>query len=109
MSSNTKDAFSNVIGGKLKLKNGRTAAKTATKKRKEAEKETTEVQVEVLTGSTGKGKTEAELRFEEVERQKQEEILAKRAKKTHRERIADYNEQLKKLTEHNDLPRIGPG
>lgn len=31
------------------------------------------------------------------------------AGKSHRERVQEYNEKLSQLTEHNDIPKVGPG
>ncbi len=32
-----------------------------------------------------------------------------KAAKTHEQRIAEYNEYLASLSEHNEMPKIGPG
>lgn len=59
-------------------------------------------------------KTEAERRFEEVRRKKLLE-LAESANsrpellKTHKERVEELNTYLSKLSEHHDMPKIGPG
>jgi protein FAM32A len=37
------------------------------------------------------------------------ERLAKVAAKSHRERVQEYNEKLSKLSEHHDIPKVGPG
>ena len=34
---------------------------------------------------------------------------AERLKLTHKERIDKYNESLSKLSDHYDIPRVGPG
>jgi hypothetical protein len=33
----------------------------------------------------------------------------KRARKTHRQSIEEFNTYLGKLSEHNQMPRVGPG
>ncbi len=53
--------------------------------------------------------TPTERKFLETKRQRDEERLRKVATKSHRERVAEFNEKLAGLTEHYDLPRIGPG
>ncbi|PHH53622.1 Uncharacterized protein C31G5.21 [Ceratocystis fimbriata CBS 114723] len=59
-------------------------------------------------------KTEAQRRFEEAKRKKFLE-LSKTASsnpellKTHKERVEELNHFLSKLSEHNDMPKIGPG
>lgn len=57
-------------------------------------------------------KTEAERRFEEARKKK----LLERAEsarpellKTHKERVEELNTYLSKLSEHHDMPKIGPG
>ncbi|KAJ4389174.1 hypothetical protein N0V93_006637 [Gnomoniopsis smithogilvyi] len=59
-------------------------------------------------------KTEAERRFEEARKKKLLE-MAEEAKsrpellKTHKERVEELNTYLSKLSEHHDMPKIGPG
>lgn len=59
-------------------------------------------------------KTDAERRFEEARRKKLLE-LAESANsrpellKTHKERVEELNTYLSKLSEHHDMPKIGPG
>ena len=47
--------------------------------------------------------------FLEQKKKREEEVMKKVAVKSHRERVAEFNERLSTLTEHFDLPRIGPG
>ncbi|KAF1986458.1 DUF1754-domain-containing protein [Aulographum hederae CBS 113979] len=56
-----------------------------------------------------KGKTETERRFEERRRQRLNERLMKEGVKTHKERVEELNRYLANLSEHHDMPRIGPG
>jgi len=35
--------------------------------------------------------------------------IEKMAAKSHREKIEEYNEKLANLSEHHDIPRVGPG
>ncbi|KAK4238714.1 hypothetical protein C8A03DRAFT_33244 [Achaetomium macrosporum] len=59
------------------------------------------------------GKTAAERAFLERKRRKlQEDIESGRRPdllKTHKERIAEFNAKLSRQTDHNDMPKIGPG
>lgn len=50
-------------------------------------------------------KTASERAFEEA----QERKLAEQVKKSHKERVAELNEKLSKLSEHHDIPKVGPG
>ncbi|KAL9635483.1 MAG: hypothetical protein Q9204_002613 [Flavoplaca sp. TL-2023a] len=55
------------------------------------------------------GKTEAELRHEERRRRRLEERLKREGTKTHKEKVEEFNHYLSNLSEHHDMPRIGPG
>ncbi|KAK9895939.1 DUF1754-domain-containing protein [Cystobasidium minutum MCA 4210] len=61
--------------------------------------------------STGYSKymTESERRYEEVRRKRLAEKVRKEAKKSHKDRVQEFNDKLERLSEHHDLPRIGPG
>ncbi|OIW29789.1 DUF1754-domain-containing protein [Coniochaeta ligniaria NRRL 30616] len=59
-------------------------------------------------------KTEAERRFEEAKKKKLLELAKSAAGrpellKTHKERVEELNTYLSKLSEHHDMPKIGPG
>ncbi|KAL5604189.1 hypothetical protein BROUX41_002170 [Berkeleyomyces rouxiae] len=59
-------------------------------------------------------KTDAQRRFEEAKRKKFLELSKSAASnpellKTHKERVEELNHFLSKLSEHNDMPKIGPG
>lgn len=54
-------------------------------------------------------RTDAEKRFEARQLQLEEDRLKKLASKSHRDRVKDFNTYLEKLSEHHDIPRIGPG
>ncbi|KAF2838445.1 DUF1754-domain-containing protein [Patellaria atrata CBS 101060] len=56
-----------------------------------------------------KGKTEAERNYEERRRRRLEERLRREGGKTHKERVEELNRYLSSLSEHHDMPRIGPG
>ncbi|KAJ6575301.1 hypothetical protein B0H19DRAFT_1128091 [Mycena capillaripes] len=54
-------------------------------------------------------KTDAERRFEEVQRLRLAERVAKLANKTHKDRVSEFNAHLESLSEHHDIPKVGPG
>lgn len=56
-----------------------------------------------------KQKTAAELAFEAAQKRKQAEILPELARKSHKEKVTEFNEYLGKLSEHHDIPKVGPG
>ncbi|KCV71316.1 hypothetical protein H696_02262 [Fonticula alba] len=51
-------------------------------------------------------KTPAELEYEATMRERRSQKIEQMASKSHRERVAEFNAKLEKLTEHNDLLRI---
>ncbi|KAK2629888.1 hypothetical protein QTJ16_000708 [Diplocarpon rosae] len=57
-----------------------------------------------LEGRGGDGKTASERAYEELH-----DRLQKEGVKTHKERVEELNKYLSKLSEHHDMPRIGPG
>jgi len=67
--------------------------------------------------SSGKGKaahyddhlTPAERRYIEQREQLDVHRLAKIANKSHRDRIQDFNQYLANMSEHYDIPKVGPG
>lgn len=129
--------YTNVVGGGLKLKGGGIVKKNKKKPKQhpspEAEdptsatnkvKETPEpspigtqnpvAENEQLQGAESvstkqDGKTEAQRRYEERRRKRLEERLQREGIKTHKERVEELNKYLSNLSEHHDMPRIGPG
>ena len=59
--------------------------------------------------SGGRVKTEAEKRYEEKRRKRLEERLKKEGVRTHKEKVEELNRYLSGLSEHHDMPKIGPG
>ncbi|KAH0445149.1 hypothetical protein CcaCcLH18_00210 [Colletotrichum camelliae] len=62
----------------------------------------------------GRHKTEAERRYEERKRKRLLELAESSSSrpellKTHKERVEELNTYLSKLSEHHDMPKIGPG
>jgi len=54
-------------------------------------------------------RTEAERKFEETRRKRLDQKLLKEGVKSHKERVEEFNKYLSNLSEHHDMPRIGPG
>lgn len=54
-------------------------------------------------------RTDAEKRFEARQIQLEKDRLKKLAGKSHRDRVKDFNDYLANLSEHHDIPRVGPG
>ncbi|RDL41240.1 uncharacterized protein BP5553_01219 [Venustampulla echinocandica] len=56
------------------------------------------------------GKTASERAYEETRRKRlQERLLREGPPKTHKQRVEELNKYLSNLSEHHDMPRIGPG
>lgn len=53
--------------------------------------------------------TPAEKRYIEQREQIDVKRLAKTANKSHRDRIQDFNQYLANMSEHYDIPKVGPG
>lgn len=58
------------------------------------------------SGSSGRRMTDAERRFEEVQRKRREERAKKNAHRTHKDRVAELNARLDSMSEHYDMPRV---
>lgn len=54
-------------------------------------------------------RTESQKRFEEQRRKRLEERLKREGVKTHKQRVEELNKYLSSLSEHHDMPKIGPG
>lgn len=88
------------VGGSLKFKSGKSGESV---KPKPSSSESSPAFI------IPKQKTAAELAFEAAQKRKQAEVLPELAKKSHKDKVAEYNEYLGKLSEHHDIPKVGPG
>jgi len=130
-------AYGNVAGGKLKLKGKALDVKAGGVKKKKKETKHHEQNLAMvetrksstndsesdpkLTGEAENGGTEAqqsvyedhrtaaEKKYEEQRDQLDVRRLARLATKSHRQRIEDFNQYLANLSEHYDIPKVGPG
>ena len=121
-----KMGFENVVGGKLKLK-GAAIEKPDKKKKKKKKKKTkckkrdyvelNETDEEEDDGLETKMKeerkldtrTEAEKAHEERSRQQRRKRIVEQAELSHKDKVKLFNEKLAKLSEHHDIPKVGPG
>ncbi|KAI3653963.1 hypothetical protein MP228_000682 [Amoeboaphelidium protococcarum] len=53
--------------------------------------------------------TDSERQAQEIRRKRLMDKLPELAKETHVERVQRLNKKLEKLTEHHDVPKVGPG
>ncbi|XP_064387083.1 protein FAM32A-like [Halichondria panicea] len=119
------DSYDECVRGSLKLKGSATlgpklGGKIKKKKKKNKAKEFIE-KLEGLEerssgdagrsgGSTeangGDERTKAELAFEKVQEKRKAERILKKARKTHKQRVEEFNSHLDTLTEHFDIPKV---
>lgn len=117
-------SFNNVIGGKLNLKGGALPVVGGVKKKKK-KKPQTDLALTMgeahADGGEGAGvspnggsklvdrRTEAEKRYEEKAKVAEARVVSQMAAKSNREKVQEFNAYLGKLSEHYDIPRVGPG
>ncbi|XP_077127912.1 protein FAM32A isoform X1 [Ranitomeya variabilis] len=51
-------------------------------------------------------RTPAQIAFEKMQEKRQMERILKKASKTHKQRVEDFNRHLDTLTEHYDIPKV---
>ena len=54
-------------------------------------------------------RTPAEKKFEEKVAKREMQKAKTQVMKSHREKVKEFNEYLARLTEHHDIPKVGPG
>lgn len=59
--------------------------------------------------SVNKFKTAAEVSFDLVKKKRIMERIEKKLESSHKEKIEKFNKGLSKLSDHFDIPRVGPG
>ncbi|XP_045102707.1 protein FAM32A-like isoform X2 [Portunus trituberculatus] len=102
--------------GSLKLKGVADSGIKKKKKKKETDKEmAASIQRNTSPNSTPEKEapyvvvrnyTEAERRFMERQRKMEADRILKKASKTHKEKVEDFNRHLDSLTEHFDIPKV---
>mmetsp|Transcript_2250 Transcript_2250/g.3205 ORF Transcript_2250/g.3205 Transcript_2250/m.3205 type:complete len:103 (-) Transcript_2250:40-348(-) len=94
------DSYKVVVGGKLSLK-------TKGKKRK-SKKEAPDGSQKEKNSDVRENDylTPAQKRFKKQQKKIEEKNIKALVKKTHRDRIEEFNSTLNSMTEHNDIPRI---
>eukprot|EP00959_Pyramimonas_sp_CCMP1952_P180155 3767468-Pyramimonas_sp.AAC.1 len=117
-------SYDNVVGGSLKLKGKALSVNTNIKKKNKKKKSKALVQgggeasggqeagdeeAPTPTEPVVDTRTKAEKRFEEQMQALEEKRIREDAKKTHRDRVKEFNEYLSRQSEHHDIPKVGPG
>ncbi|KXN70582.1 DUF1754-domain-containing protein [Conidiobolus coronatus NRRL 28638] len=54
-------------------------------------------------------KTESELKFEKIQQERMKEKIKEVSKHSHKDKVAEFNAKLSNLSEHYDIPKVGPG
>ncbi|KAK9967646.1 hypothetical protein ABG768_002027 [Culter alburnus] len=102
--------YKSVQKGTLKLK----GVSIASKKKKKKDKERKHLEEQVMTTQNEKGtkkvyvdkRTPAQISFDKIQEKRQMERILKKASKTHKRRVEDFNRHLDSLTEHYDIPKV---
>lgn len=118
------------VGGKLKLKGGEPLKATGAVKKKKKKPPPSELVRHGSDPTSPKGnepkktlegyalpeldpaedrRTAAEKKRDDKMRKLEEERLKKMAAKGYRDRVKEFNEHLASLSEHHDIPKVGPG
>ncbi|KAK9768245.1 hypothetical protein K7432_001267 [Basidiobolus ranarum] len=101
-------AYEQTVKGSLKLK----GAGITKKKKKKSDKKLLEALEDVENETTSvpiRTKTAAELKYEAIQRQRQKDKISQAATRSHKEKVAEFNAKLESLSEHYDIPKVGPG
>ncbi|XP_076950556.1 uncharacterized protein LOC143623571 [Bidens hawaiensis] len=128
--------YENVVGGKLKLKGKALDVKAGGSKKKKKKTtrhlsdqivQTIDTEIsegtgkmdeeEMKDGSGSKAKggshidslTPAEKRYMEQRQKIDMQKMAKTSNKSHRDRLSEFNQYLANMSEHYDIPKVGPG
>ena len=107
------DPYDVYVPGKLKLKRVAVDKTIKKKSKKKVAKEPLRVSKEegdeVPSGASEDNRTEAEKRMDAAVEAREKESIRLLASKSYRERVEDFNTHLEALTEHYDIPKVGPG
>ncbi|XP_041623270.1 protein FAM32A-like [Vulpes lagopus] len=107
-------AYEQVQKGPLKLKGVAELGVTRRKKKKKKDKDKAKL-LEAMGTSKKKEeekrrgldkRTPAQAAFEKMQEKQQMERILKKASKTHKQRVEDFNRHLDTLTEHYDIPKV---
>ncbi|XP_068127312.1 protein FAM32A [Hyperolius riggenbachi] len=99
--------------GALKLKG--IGDLSAGKKKKKKDKDKNKMMEQMMTSMKNEEekkkpaldkRTPAQIAFEKMQEKRQMERILKKASKTHKQRVEDFNRHLDTLTEHYDIPKV---
>ena len=99
------DDYKGIVGGGLKLK-GSSSSSLKKKKKVKTLLKSSEDEKEVIIRVE---KTAAEIAHEQKLKERKKDRISKMAQKSHKEKVQDFNKYLSELSEHHDVPKVGPG
>mmetsp|Transcript_32399 Transcript_32399/g.55438 ORF Transcript_32399/g.55438 Transcript_32399/m.55438 type:complete len:113 (+) Transcript_32399:30-368(+) len=108
------DPYEIYIPGKVSLKK-HSVDKTIKKKKKKSKKKKKQVILDEVPEEREEieepqdTRTAMEIRVEKLREEREREKIRELAKKSYRERVEEYNQHLDEITEHFDIPKVGPG
>ncbi|KAM3940091.1 protein FAM32A [Leptodactylus fuscus] len=88
---------------------------SAGKKKKKKDKDASKMMQQIMTSKKNEEekkkpgldkRTPAQIAFEKMQEKRQMERILKKASKTHKQRVEDFNRHLDTLTEHYDIPKV---
>ncbi|XP_034972930.1 protein FAM32A [Zootoca vivipara] len=101
--------------GALRLKGG-VGVSPAGKRKKKKDKEKSKIVDQIVSSKMQEEeeeekraldkRTPAQLAYEKMQEKRQIERILKKASKTHKQRVEDFNRHLDTLTEHYDIPKV---
>ncbi|XDV22731.1 hypothetical protein PO909_027575 [Leuciscus waleckii] len=104
--------YKSVQKGSLNLKG--VSKKKKEKERKRLEEQAMTLEEQAMTSQNENGtkkvyvdkRTPAQMSFDKIQEKRQMERILKKASKTHKRRVEDFNRHLDSLTEHYDIPKV---
>ncbi|XP_074834125.1 protein FAM32A [Carettochelys insculpta] len=105
--------YDSVQRGPLRLKGSGVASAQGKRKKKKAE-DKSKILEQIVSGKKQEEekkraldkRTPAQLAYEKMQEKRQMERILKKASKTHKQRVEDFNRHLDALTEHYDIPKV---
>ncbi|GAM21896.1 hypothetical protein SAMD00019534_050710 [Acytostelium subglobosum LB1] len=115
-------SYDNVIGGKLRLKGSVPTTPNHQLKKKKKKKTKTIIrdhrdnddnhspdQQQQQYEDSGTKLTPAEVKHKELTARLEAKRIEAMIKHSHKEKVEEYNKKLGRLSEHHDVPKVGPG
>jgi len=116
-------SYKNVMTGKLQLKGDLLPTMNKPIKKKKRTKKIPAAPVEDLVKfadykeeqpegeqeDARDARTPAEIAYEKAQQKRMADMAKRMATKSHREKVEEFNKKLANMSEHYDIPKVGPG